>query len=551
VTLGFGHFIPPHIISKLPLKILEAKMSRLNMSEIKEVLRLRFQNELSLRKITLSTGIPKSTVSDYINRFNIAGLELTDLLNMPEEAVYDKFFPERSMPQVRKRPLPDMDYIAGEIRKKGVTWLLLWQEYKQIYPDGYNYTQFRKYCKAHIKRLNPTMRQIYHAGETMFVDYSGLTMEMVDAVTGEVSDIQVFTAALGASGAVFVHATPNQTKECFIMSHTLAFRYFGGVPKTLIPDNLKSAVTKHTRNVLTINDSYADMARYYGCAVLPARPKKPTDKSKVEQAVQGIQRWIMAKLRHRTFFSVQEINDAMEPLLEDYNNKIMRGMGKSRHQMLAEIDLPAMLPLPSRDYRYREYVQRTVDTDYHVQVDKAFYSAPYTLSKTKVDVWYSANSVEIYHQGRLVASHPRLIRGASTLDEHMPPQHIAMKERWNEPKILNWAASIGFNTARLMKEIMNSRNHPVNAFRTCRAILSMAKDYSKEEFDMACSKACGIRAYTVKSIQSILKHKLYIIQPDKNKEPLMNHGNIRGRDYYKEEDNENVGTEQSTGGPES
>lgn len=512
-------------------------MARLTMSEFKEVLRLRYRNNLSYRLISTSTGFAKSTVLDYCVRFESSKLPLEEALQLPENELEVWLFPERTTPSKCKRPLPDFEYIAKEIRKKGITWLLLWQEYKSVYPDGYNYTQFKKYCKAHIQRLSPTMRQVYHAGETMFVDYSGLTMEVADPITVEVKPVQIFVAALGASGAVFVHATPDQKKASFIESHTLAFEYFGGVAERLIPDNLKSAVTEHRKDYVKVNDSYADMARYYGTVVIPARPRHPQDKAKVEQAVQGIQRWIMAKLRNRIFYSIQELNDAIAPLMEAYNSKVMRGIGKSLFDLLEEIDRPALLPLPYKRYQYREYIQRTVHIDYHVDVAGSYYSVPFKYAKSKVDVWYSNSKVEIFLKGQLIAVHPRSFRKgyASTLDEHMPLNHQYRNETWNPGRILNWASSIGINTVRLMKVIMESKPHPVRGYRTCIAILNLSKKWPNDELEMACRKACDIRAYTVKSIESLLKSKLYLEPSDKNTAPLKDHQNIRGKNYYTED----------------
>lgn len=512
-------------------------MARLTMSEMKEVLRLRFRNELSYRLIEVSTGFPKSTVLDYCVRFNASKLSLEEALQLPENELEVWLFPERTRPANSKRPMPDFEYIAKEIRKKGITWLLLWQEYKSNYPDGYNYTQFKKYCKDHIQRLSPTMRQIYHAGETMLVDYSGLTMELADPISGEVKPVQIFVAVLGASGAVFVHATSDQKKASFILSHTLAFEYFGGVAEKLIPDNLKSAVTEHRKDYVKINDSYADMARHYGTVVIPARPRHPQDKAKAEQAVQGIQRWIMAKLRNRVFFSIQELNDAIAPLMEIYNHKEMRGIGKSRFELLEEIDRPALLPLPKKRYQYREYVLRTVQIDYHVDIEGSYYSVPYQYIKSKVDVWYSNSLVEIFLKGNRIATHPRSFKKgyASTLDEHMPPNHLYRNETWNPGRILNWASSIGLNTARLMKAIMESKSHPVKGYQTCIAILNLSKKWPKDELELACKKACDIRAYTVKTIESLLKSKLYLEPSDKDTTPLKDHQNIRGKNYYTEE----------------
>ncbi|MGA1846333.1 IS21 family transposase [Deferribacter abyssi] len=515
-------------------------MKRLAMSMVKDVLRLRFQNKLSYRAISRSLGVPKSTVLDYCTRFQITGLSIEEGLKLLDNELEDKLFPERKAKSRNNRPLPDFAYIAEEIRKKGVTWLLLWQEYKERHPEGYNYTQFKKYCQDYIQRLSPTMRQIYHAGETMFVDYSGLTMNMVDASTGEEKAVQIFVAVLGASGAVFVHATPNQKQSSFILSHTLAFEYFGGVPRQIIPDNLKSAVIKNTRKTLELNSSYLDMARYYNTVIIPARPNHPKDKAKVEQAVQGIQRWILAKLRNRVFYGVEEINAAIKPLMEQYNEKKIRGIGKSRFELLEELERQELLPLPKKRYQYREHLLRMVHLDYHVEVAGNYYSVPYQYIKSKVDVWYSNTTVEIFFKGKLISVHPRLfIKGqASTLDEHMPPNHVLSKERWSPKRIFFWASKIGLNTTKLMKMIMESRNHPVNAYRTCIAILKLSDEYSAKELELSCQKAISIGAFTVKSVKTILKTKSYQQRPKKDITPLNKHENIRGKQYYKEEKEE-------------
>ena len=363
-------------------------------------------------------------------------------------------------------------------------------------------------------------------------------MEVADPVTSEIYPAQIFVAALGASGAVFAHATENQKQESFIYSHTLAFEYFGGVASTLIPDNLKSAVISHKKHRVDLNDSYADMARHYGCAVVPTRVRHPQDKAKVEQAVQGIQRWILSKLRNRIFFSIQELNEAIAPLVQAYNSKAIKGIGRSRYELLAEIDRPALISLPSKRYQYRQYLQRMAHIDYHVDVEGSFYSVPYRFIKEKVDVWYSKSTVEIYHKGERIATHPRSYRKgyASTLEEHMPPNHKYHKERWNPGRIINWASSIGFNTARLMKAIMESRKHPVQGYRSCIAILNLSKNFSNEELDKACGKACEIKAYTTKSVESILKNKLYIEKPEKDTETLKKHENVRGKQYYEQQE---------------
>ncbi len=282
-------------------------MRRLSMKKIKDILKLKYITDISYRQISRAANVPRSTVMDYCKRFEITTYDIDTFLSKDEDDIYEILFPEKKLPRTcLDRPLPDVEYIHKEIATKGVTFELLWQEYKEQHPNGYGCSQFKEHYYKYKKKLNPSMRQTYIPGEKLFIDYSGLTVPIVDSKTGEISKAQIFVAVLGASGYTFVHATPSQKKEDFILSHVLAYEFFGGVPKINVPDNLKSAIISNNRNGIVVNESYAELARHYNCAIEPARPKKPQDKGMVEQGVQAIQRWILAVLRDRTFFCVDE-----------------------------------------------------------------------------------------------------------------------------------------------------------------------------------------------------------------------------------------------------
>jgi len=423
-------------------------MRRLSMKKIKDILKLKYITELSYRQISRGVNVPSSTVSDYCKRFEITPYDIDTFLAKDEDVIYEILFPEKKLPRLSKeRPLPDVENIHKEIAKKGVSFELLWQEYKEMHPNGYACSQFKEHYYRYKRKLNPSMRQTYIPGEKLFIDYSGLTVPVVDSRTGEIHKAQIFVAVLGASGYTFVHATPSQKKEDFILSHVLAYEFFDGVPKINVPDNLKSAIISNNKNGIVVNESYAELARHYNCAIEPAHPRKPQDKGMVEQGVQAIQRWILAALRDRTFFSVDELNDAIATLLNRYNNKVIKRLGKNRTQLFEENDKPYLQILPSNRFIYKEFKVATVNIDYHVELHKCFYSVPFKYLKEKVEIRYSTTLVEIYYKSKLITTHPRLYKpnDTSTLKEHMPLNHQYQHEKMNPQRLKNWAASVGNN----------------------------------------------------------------------------------------------------------
>jgi transposase len=514
-------------------------MRRTPVNTIKEVLRLKYLGKLSNRKIELLGLASKSAISNYTARFKRSGLSIDEALVMEEEALFAHFYPElRQNHQITSKPHPDWGYIHNELKdkKKGMTRQLLWEEYKEQHPDGYGISQFKEYYSRFTKTLNPSMRQVHYAGDKLFVDFSGLTMPIHNARTGEIHKAQIFVSVLGASGYTFVHAVMSQRTEDFIECHNEAFAFYGGAPNQIVPDNLKAAVISHKKGKVKLNESYADMGRHYGVAIVPARPYKPQDKSKVELGVKGIQRWILMRLRNHTFFDINELNDAIAGLIDAYNAKVIRRLGKSRRELFEALDKPALHPLRANRYVYREYKRYNVRSDYHIEIDGSGYSVPFTYLGKQVDVWYSRQSVTIAHRGEVIAIHPRLSRPYedSTITEHMPKKYQYQFEKWNPGRILNWALTIGSHTTALMKQIMQSRSHPVRGYQSCMAILSFSKTYGNEALELACVKAIELGTHSVGSIESMLKRRTYL--HEETAQPVNNlfnrHANIRGSAYY-------------------
>ena len=513
-------------------------MRRLSMKKIKDVLRLRFITNISYRQISRALNTPSSTTADYCKRFEITNYSIDEFLSLEEDEIYQLLFPEKSLPKTYKtRQKPNVEYIHKEIAKKGVTFELLWQEYKEQHPDGYGCSQFKEYYYKYKKRLNPSMRQTYIAGEKMFVDYSGLTVPVIDLSTGEVIKAQIFVSVLGLSGYTYVHATASQKVEDFIRSHVTAFEFYEGIPKILVPDNLKSAIISNNNKGIVFNENYAELSRYYNFAIEPARVRKPQDKAKAEQGVQGIQRWILARFRHRSFFSVDEINQAISELLDIYNNKIIKRLGKSRTDIFEENEKKFLGELPANRFIYKELKIATVNIDYHVELNRCFYSVPFKYLKEKVELKYSNSLVEIYYKLKLIATHPRLYRinDSSTMKEHMPLNHQYQNEKMNPQRLITWGSNIGNDAKEFVETRLEEAQYPEKVYRSLIAILSLGKLYGKIELNLALSYALKIDAKSVKSVESILSKKLYLqaVNNTNNNQLFNNHGNIRGSDYYK------------------
>ena len=341
------------------------------MSKIKEVLRLKYLNQLSNRQIQTMTGVSRNSIANYVRSYTELNSTLDEVLELSESdltALFSnkpKVHPSKTLENIH----PDWNEIKVELSKKGMTRAFLYEELKEKNPNIYSYSQFNRYYTKYIKTLNPSMRQVHYSGDKLFIDYSGLTMPITNQKTGEVSKAQIFVCVLGASGYTFVHSTSTQSTKHFIESHIQAFNFYNGVPNILVPDNLKAAVISHKKSVVKLNESYADMGRYYNVAIEPARPYKPQDKSKVELGVKAIQRWILMKLRHHTFFSVDELNQQINLLLDGYNNKIIKRLKKSRTELFESLDKPLLHPLRANNYIFKEFKTATVGIDYHIELE--------------------------------------------------------------------------------------------------------------------------------------------------------------------------------------
>ena len=507
------------------------------MRKIKEVLRLKWDRTLSNRQIAKSCSISHSTVADYLLRARLANLSWPLDPKLDDTALENLLFPVSQKGTDRTdRRMPDMEHLYRELKKKSVTLLLLWYEYKQGNPHGYQYSQFCNLYRQWVQKLDVTLRQEHRAGEKAFVDYAGQTIPLVDPGTGEIREAQLFVAALGASSYTFAQASLAQDLPSWINAHVHAFEFFHGVPEVIVPDNLKSGVTHPCRYEPDINPTYQDLADHYNTTVIPARSSKPRDKAKVESAVLVAERWILAALRNHTFFSLAELNRAIAEKLEKLNNRTFQKLDATRRQLFENIDKPALKPLPSRPYEYAEWKKARVSIDYHVEIDRHYYSVPYQLVKEQVDVRLTSSAVEVLFKNRRVASHKRSYRqgGFTTLREHMPKAHQKYLD-WTPSRIIRWAGKNGPNTKKLIAAIMENRPHPEQGFRSCLGIIRLAKRYSPERLEKACIRALTINGHSYKSVQSILKNGLdqqscifdqaEDIYPEK-------HANVRGRQYY-------------------
>jgi transposase len=416
--------------------------------------------------------------------------------------------------------------------------MLLWYEYQSQNPGGYSYSRYCELYQEFIGKLNPSMRLTHRAGEKLFVDYSGLTVPWIDKSTGEVHRAQIFVAVLGASNYTFIEATADQSLFAWVQSHIHVFNFLGGVPICLVPDNLKSGVTKSHLYDPDINRTFQEMADHYSVAVIPARVRAPKDKSKVEVGVQGIQRWILAPLRDVTFFSVHEINEAIGPLLKAYNERAFYGLEGSRFSQYLDIDKPALKPLPSRPYTYADWKKVRSGADYHIALDKHYYSIPHRYLKESIDLRLTPSTIECFHKGNRIAMHRRSYKpGHTTVHEHMPLKHQQYAE-WTPERMHSWANTIGPNTGKLINALTEMHKIPEQSFRGCLGILRMSKTYGNERLENAAIRALHIGAIRYKNIESILKNGLDqqpLPKPDSESiaaEPIQLHDNIRGSKYF-------------------
>ena len=504
------------------------------MRKIKDVLRLHAAGR-SARQIGPSVGVSRSTVADYLRRAEVAGLSWPLPDGLDEEALERRLFPPPPPAQSRLFTEADWAEIHRELKRPGVTLALLWDEYRSQHPDGYGYSAFCEHYRRWVGRLSPVMRQRHAAGERMFVDYSGTRMAVIDPTTGAARPAEIFIAVMGASNMTYVEASWSQALPDWIGAHTHAFAAFGAVPTLVVSDNLKSGVIRACFYEPEINRSYAEMAAHYGTAILPARPYKPRDKAKVEGAVLLVQRWIIARLRNRQFFSLEELNAAIRDEVARLNARVSRHLGASRQQLFETLDRPAMQPLPPEPFTHADWRHTTVGLDYHVRLEGHHYSVPHDLLRQKLWARLTASTVEIFRAGKRVACHRRAApgdTGATTLNEHRPASHRRHAETTPD-QLRERAARIGPATAILIDVILRDRPHPEQGFRSCLGNLRLARSYAPERVEAACDRALAINTRTMASVKSILINRLDGRPPDRPAEATpITHANIRGAKFF-------------------
>lgn len=502
--------------------------ARLSVRKIREVLRLKAEARLSDRQIAAVVGSARSTVQECLSRARAAGLTWPLPPECDEEELHARLYPRAAVPP--RYPTPDFTAIHAELARKGVTRMLLWQEYKARHPDGCQYSAFCRDYDAWLGRQDAVMRFEHTPGERLFVDYAGLTMSIVDRHSGEVQTAQIFVAALGASHYTYVEATLTQSRADWLGAHVRAFEYFGGVTELVVIDNLKSGVQRACRYEPDLNPSYQDLAEHYGVAVLPARVRKPRDKAKVEVAVQGVERWILAPLRHATFFSLAELNAALWAELTPYNERPLSREAGTRRSRFLELDRPALKPLPARRYQLAAWKKAKVHLDYHVEVERRYYSVPYRLIGKTVDLRLTQHMVEVFYRGQAVATHLRQDgqRRFITDPGHRPDRHRAVIEL-NHERLLERAEAIGPATAAVLREQVHRRTHPDEALRASLGILRLAHDFSSAALEAACVRAVELKTYSYRAIRALI-----VTPPAPSTDSLLTpaHDNVRGARYF-------------------
>jgi len=496
---------------------------------------LRLLHEgVGAREVGRRLGVARSTVQDNLERAGKAGLAWPLPPDLTDDILEQRLFSKAGyIPGVRRRVEPDWATLAREIKRPGVNLQVLWEEYRDVHPEGYGYSRFCDLFREFEKRLSPVMRQHHVAGDKLFVDYSGKKVGIVDATTGEVRDAEIFVAVLGASNFTYAEATFTQTLPDWIGAHVRMFRFLGGVPRLLVPDNLKSGINKASFHDPEINRGYAAMAAHYDVGIVPARPRKPRDKAAVEAGVRFTQTYVLGRLRHETFFSLAECNAAIGQVLERLNTRVMRRLAMSRKDLFETIERPALKPLPDTDWEYAEWRVARVGLDDHVEVDGFYYSVPHGLIRAEVDTRLTARTLEVFHRGKRVASHQRRHGGRrhGTDPDHMPSAHRRYAE-WSPDRFQRWARTIGPNTESLVVAVLANRPHPEQGFRTCLGILRLYRGVETARAEGVSATAIDIGAFTYRSVASILANNIKAHATKRDAPSLFDHPNIRGAGYF-------------------
>lgn len=510
-------------------------MRLMKMVKIREILRLKSLG-IGIRATTSSCNCSRNTVRDILSRAQMQGVTWPLPEDMDDARLQQLLYPTSVSP-VHRKPEPDYEYIHKELQRPHVNLRLLWTEYRQATPDGVEYVQFCRLYNVWAAKTKAVMHIERKPGDEMFVDWAGTKMDVIDRKTGEITPAHIFVSALGKSGYPYVEAFPSECLENWIIAHIHAFEYYGGVPRQLVPDNLKTGVKKACNYDPVVNKTYLELAEHYGCAIVPARSRKPRDKSPVEGTVGDISTWIIAALRNQNFFSFREINLFIRDKLEDYARKNYQKKEGSRKSVFTEFDLPALKPLAVKPFEMAFWKIATVTFNYHIETDKMYYSVPYEFIQKKVDVKISHSVIEVYFNHVRICSHARLHGRAgqySTIQEHMPPNH---KEyiAWDGGRFLAWACKIGDCTRELVQEILASRKIEQQAYKSCFGLLKLAERYSATRLENACKKAMELKSPSYTTVSNILKNgmdkaDMPVVPSCKNVIPI--HSKVRGQKYY-------------------
>ncbi len=510
---------------------------RLPMRQTREILRQKFLLDRSYRDIACSLGVSVGTTVNAVSRARVQGLDWSATQALTDDVLEARLYRRAALPQ-GERPVPDCVYLHTELRKPGVTLELLHLEYLQQHPTtGYRYTQFCEIYRRWLGRHRLTMRQTHRAGEKLFVDYSGKRPCYVDPVSGEVVPVELFVGVLGASNYTYAEATRTQQGPDWIASHQRAFAFLGGVPEAVVCDCLKSGVVTPCRYEPGLQRTYEELIQHYGAVILPTRPHAPRDKAKIEAGVLIAQRWILARLRHETFFSLAALNARIAELLDELNRRTMRLYHASRRELYERLDQPALRPLPATPFVYGEWKVARVNIDYHCELLGHYYSVPFSLVHEAVDVRFTATTVEIFHRGVRVAAHQRShVRGGhTTIAAHMPKAHQAHVE-WTPSRILDWARDIGAQTHALADAILKDRPHPEQGYRSCLGLFRLGRRYGAARLEAACARALAVGARSYRQVDAILKHGLehtpLPVQTTLASTPAIPHEHLRGPEYY-------------------
>jgi len=510
---------------------------QIEMRKVKKTFKL-YTEGLSKRKISTQLGISRNTVTKYINffgRYKLTGYEVSAMTIEELSALF------RSQEKVKTSRLSILEqyfpYFDKELKRTGVTRYLLWEEYISRHPDGFGRSQFFHWYSQWRKEVSPVMHFDHKAGDKLFIDFCGKKLTIVDEHTGELQDLEIFLCVLGSSQFTYVEACVSQKKEDFIRCIENALWHYGGVPKALVVDNLKAAVTKSSRYEPVVNETFADFAEYYGTNVLPTRAYKPRDKAIVENAVRIIYTRVFAPLRNETFFDISSINKAILTLLEKHNGMSFRGRSYSRSTLFKEVEQQALDPLPSKKYELKDYAKGTVHKNSHIYLskDKHYYSAPYKYIGKKIRIIFSNSLVEIYYKQERIAIHTRIKSryGYSTNEEHIPSFHRFVSE-WSPEKFIGWAAHIGQECSYFITKVLDKKQHPEQSYKSCLGILHLAKKVGNTRLNNACKRALNYQAYNYKIIERILEKGWDAIEePLEQIKEVPYHKNIRGRNYYK------------------